>query len=116
METVIYGIPNCDTVKKARRWLDEHGVIYRFHDLREDGLVEQQLRGWLEALGWEQLINRRSTSWKALSAADREAMDNHSAVRHILAAPTLIKRPLLEHGKILETGFSAARYGELFAA
>ena len=112
----LYGIKNCDTVKKARKWLEEHDVDYRFHDFRADGLEEDAVRGWLAALGWETLLNRRSSSWKALPPGEREAMNDAHALAQILAMPTLIKRPLLEHGKLLETGFSEARYGEIFGA
>jgi Spx/MgsR family transcriptional regulator len=115
-ETVLYGIPNCDTVKKARRWLDSEGHGYRFHDFRADGLTHQQVAGWLAALGWETLVNRRSSSWKALSEEARAAMSDDTAVAHILEAPTLIKRPLLERGETLAVGFSEARYRDLFAA
>ena len=94
MSTTIYGIPNCDSVKKARRWLDGKGIDYRFHDVRSDGLDASQLRSWLEELGWETLINRRSSSWKALDLTLREGMDNARAERCILDTPTLIKRPL----------------------
>jgi Spx/MgsR family transcriptional regulator len=114
LNTVVYGISNCDTVKTARRWLNTRHVSYRFHDLRNDGLDEEKLRQWLDRLGWEALVNRRSTSWKALGESDRAAMSDETALRHILATPTLIKRPLLEHGEVLEVGFKEARYLELF--
>lgn len=110
----LYGIKNCDTVKKARRWLDDHSIDYRFHDFREDGLTAEQVDSWLAELGWETLVNKRSTSWKALEPARREAMDAGSAATVILEQPTLIKRPLLDTGKERRTGFSAAAYQQLF--
>jgi Spx/MgsR family transcriptional regulator len=110
----LYGIKNCDTVKKARNWLDLHGIEYRFHDFREDGLEEAEVAAWLTELGWEQLVNKRSTSWKALAAQDRETMDEQSALRAIMAQPTLIKRPLLDTGHERFTGFSAANYQKIF--
>jgi len=110
----LYGIKNCDTVKKARNWLDLHGIEYRFHDFREDGLEESAVAAWLAELGWERLVNKRSTSWKALTAQDREAMDEKSALRAIMAQPTLIKRPLLDTGHERFTGFSAANYQKIF--
>lgn len=110
----LYGIKNCDTVKKARRWLEQHGIDYRFHDVREDGLAPQQVAQWLQSLGWETLLNRRSTSWKALQAEQREAMDNTLAQSAILEHPTLIKRPLLDIGHELHCGFSASRYAQIF--
>ncbi|MEE4146937.1 MAG: ArsC family reductase [Halieaceae bacterium] len=111
----LYGIKNCDTVKKARKWLDLHGIEYRFHDFRSDGLAPDTVAGWLEELGWEALVNRRSTSWKALDAATREGMDDSSALAAIMAQPTLIKRPLLDTGHERFTGFSAASYRAIFS-
>jgi Spx/MgsR family transcriptional regulator len=111
----LYGIKNCDTVKKARKWLDLHGIEYRFHDFRADGLAPETVAGWLEELGWESLVNRRSTSWKALDEATREGMDNSSALAAIMAQPTLIKRPLLDTGHERFTGFSAASYQTIFS-
>ncbi|PIE37710.1 MAG: ArsC family reductase [Gammaproteobacteria bacterium] len=113
--TTLYGISNCDTVKKARRYLDEKGVSYSFHDFRKDGLEPAQVQHWVDTLGWEALLNKRSTSWKALSPAARESMDDRSAVAAILQTPTLIKRPLLDTGSALYTGFKAETYDGLFA-
>lgn len=110
----LYGIKNCDTVKKARKWLDQHGVEYRFHDFREDGLDQDTVRGWLEELGWETLVNRRSTSWKALDEQTRQNMDTQTALSAIMEQPTLIKRPLLDTGHERFTGFSAASYQTIF--
>ena len=111
----LYGIPNCDTVRKARKWLTERGLEYRFHDLRKDGLDERQLRGWVAELGWEALLNRRGTSWRKLPEAVREGMNERTAVRVMLEQPAVIKRPLLDLGGELSLGFSAASYEELFA-
>ncbi|MEM9253967.1 MAG: ArsC family reductase [Pseudomonadota bacterium] len=112
----LYGIKNCDTVKKARQWLDKHGVEYRFHDVREDGLSKKQVADWVSELGWETLINKRSASWKQLDASDRETMSASRAVEAVIAQPTLIKRPLLDTGGERHTGFSSDRYFQLFAA
>ncbi len=112
----LYGIKNCDTVKKARKWLDEHGVDYHFHDFRADGLKESTVTGWIDELGWETLVNKRSTSWKALDESERNSMDESSALNAIMAQPTLIKRPLLDTGKERFTGFSAANYDKIFNA
>lgn len=113
MSITLYGIRNCDTVRKARRWLEEQGVAYEYRDFREDGLEDAELETWLEKQGWEQVINRRSTSWKALPAAERETMDTARAQCAALAAPTLIKRPVLVVGDAVEFGFKPARYAEL---
>jgi arsenate reductase len=110
----LYGIKNCDTVKKARRWLELQGIDYQFHDFREDGLDPQALQGWLAELGWETLLNKRSTTWKQLSPETRDTMDDTTARAAILEQPTLIKRPLLDTGKERFTGFSADRYQAIF--
>lgn len=114
--TTLYGINNCDTVKKARKWLDAHGIDYSFHDFRADGLEREHVAEWLQELGWEVLVNRRSTSWKALDEATRENMDDATALAAILAHPTLIKRPLLDTGTRRHTGFTPADYDRLFSA
>ena len=110
----LYGIKNCDTVKKARRWLEQSGIDYAFHDFREDGLNPDAVRDWIDELGGETLVNRRSTSWKQLDPARRETMDADSAVAAILEQPTLIKRPLLDVGHERFTGFSQSQYETLF--
>ena len=110
----LFGIKNCDTVKKARKWLEQHGVEHQFHDFREDGITAKQVDGWLKELGWETLVNKRSTTWKQLDPADREAMDNQLAAKTILEQPTLIKRPLLDTGDKRSVGFKAADYDGLF--
>lgn len=110
----LYGIKNCDTVKKARRWLDDQGVDYRFHDLRSDGLTEAQVTGWLSELGMD-LVNKRSTSWKALDEATREQMTADNAAAVILENPTLIKRPLLDTGDARHVGFKADDYAAWLA-
>ncbi len=110
----LYGIKNCDTVKRARKWLELHCVEYEFHDFREDGLEGDTVKGWLQELGWETLVNRRSSSWKALDQEARDSMDDSSALAAILKQPTLIKRPLLDIGHERYTGFSAAAYAAIF--
>lgn len=113
MSITLYGIRSCDTVRKARRWLEEHDIAYHYHDLREDGLEDAVLEAWIAAQGWEQVINRRSTTWKTLPAAEREAMDATGARRAALGAPTLVKRPVLATDDAVEFGFKPARYAEL---
>ncbi len=95
----LYGIKNCDTVKKARKWLDMHGVDYQYHDFRENGLDEESVSAWIDELGWQNLLNRRSTSWKALDEQTRLNMDEARARKAVLLHPTLIKRPLLDTGQ-----------------
>lgn len=112
----LYGIKNCDTVKKARQWLDQHAVEYRFHDFRSDGLSAEQVEGWLHELGADTLINRRGTTWKQLDDDTRAQLDaaGRGAVAAVLAQPALIKRPLLDLGHQRVVGFSADKYRELF--
>lgn len=107
----LYGIKNCDSVKKARAWLAKQGVEYQFHDFRSDGLETQQVQTWLQEFGLT-LINKRSTSWKALDEQTREALSLDTAVELILAQPTLIKRPLLDTGGRRLVGFSEASYAD----
>lgn len=115
MGTILYGINNCDTVKKARRWLDSHGVGYRFHDLRTDGLDEERLRAWVVALGWEALLNRRSTTWRQLAESDKADLDGGKTLALMLKHPTLIKRPVLEINGGFMVGFREADYSRLFS-
>lgn len=105
--TRLYGIKNCDKIKKAKGWLEAHQVEYHFHDYRQDGLPSE-VADWLARLGWQQLINRRSTSWRQLSEAERDcfsAADPSDALALLEATPTLIKRPLLVTGKQILVGF-----------
>lgn len=110
----LYGIPNCDTVRKARRWLDDNAIEYTFVDFREEPVGADTVERWFAALGWENVINRRSTTWKQLDPADRDSMDEGSARDAVLEHPTLVKRPVLDTGKELHVGFSAGHYQDLF--
>ncbi len=113
MTTTLYGITSCDTVKKARSWLDQHGVPYQFHDFRKNGLPDDALDRWLAAPGWEALVNRRGTSWRQLDATAREAVVDTSSARAALQAhPTLIKRPVVEWkpGAEATVGFDEKRW------
>jgi Spx/MgsR family transcriptional regulator len=106
----LYGIKNCDTVKKARQWLDENAIVYRFHDYRVDGLSYGQLVDFEAKLGWETLLNRSSTSWRQLSGAQKTNITRESALQLMLATPTLIKRPLIQTDSKLLIGFKADVY------
>jgi arsenate reductase len=114
MATTVYGIKNCDTIKKARKWLEQNKVDFSFHDFRSDGLDEKTLRGWVKAVGWETLLNTRGTTWRKLPEKDRADMDENKAVRLMLAQPAMIKRPVLKQGRILHVGFKEAEYKKLF--
>jgi len=106
----LYGIKNCDTVKKARRWLEEHGVEYQFHDFRQDGLDENLLTSWVKELGWETVVNKRSTTWRNLSDKEKEISTNTQAIKLLAANPTLIKRPITQNNKILLVGFKEVEF------
>jgi Spx/MgsR family transcriptional regulator len=111
--TTLYGITNCDTVKRARAWLDEHGIAYRFHDFKKEGVPESELDQWLRELGWEALVNRRGTTWRRLDEATRgSVVDTASARAALLANPSLIKRPVVNWGPRagVTTGFDAAEW------
>lgn len=112
--TTIYGIKNCDTMKKAFKWLNDHGVDYEFHDYKKGGLDEKRLKAWIKQLGWEALVNRRGLTWRKLPEMDREGVDEARAIRLMLASPSLIKRPVLDTGKVLRVGFKPEEYQALF--
>ena len=105
----LYGIPNCDTVKKARSWLVEHGVAYEFHDFKKQGLALETLARWSDALGWQSLLNRKGTTWRKLDAATQAAVvDAASAQSLMLTHTSLIKRPVVDWGQGITAGFDAA--------
>ncbi len=109
----LYGIKNCDTVKKARKWLEASGIEYRFHDYRTDGLQAAQLKAWVQELGWEAMLNKRGTTWRKLPEQEKSSMDKAGAIELMLAQPALIKRPLLDTGSVRLLGFSPERYAAL---
>lgn len=113
--TTLYGIKNCDTMKKAMRWLDEHHITYQFHDYRKDGLTQTQLKTWIEQLGWEALVNKRGTTWRKLDATTQQSMNDENAAVVLLEQPAMIKRPLLAHNNTLTLGFKAEQYETLFS-
>lgn len=112
--TTIYGIKNCDTMKKAFRWLEENNVEYTFHDYRKDGLERDLLTSWVEQLGWEAVVNKRGTTWRKLAPETQAAMNNQSAVDALLEQPAMIKRPLLDHDQSLTLGFKPDQYQAIF--
>jgi len=111
---IMYGIKNCDTIKKARKYLENNNIEYEFHDFREDGLNPVQLRSWLKELGWEKLINKRSTTWRNLPDETKQNMDETLAMVVAEEQPTIIKRPVLELSDQVLTGFSEKTYNALF--
>jgi arsenate reductase (glutaredoxin) len=112
MTITIYGIKNCDTMKKARAWLDGHGVKYDFHDYKTSGIAKDRLKAWSDKLGWETLLNRAGTTFRKLPDADKEGLNEKKALALMLAQPSMIKRPVLEVGSKLLVGFSPDGYAK----
>jgi len=110
MTAILYGIPNCDTVKKARVWMDGAGQAYTFHDYRKAGVDEVRLRSWVDRVGWEKLLNRAGTTFRKLPEADKTDLNADKAVALMLAQPSMIKRPVLEAGELLLVGFKPAEW------
>jgi len=107
---VVHGIPNCDTVKKARAWLAEHGVAHRFHDFRKEGVPAERIDDWLNLIGWERLVNRKGTTWRRLEPATQQAVQDAASARALmLREPSVIKRPVVDwaDGRA-SVGFDAA--------
>lgn len=111
----LYGIPNCDTVKKARAWLDENGHAYAFRDYKKEGADPGRLARWADAAGWEVLLNTRGTTFRKLPDADRAGIDRDKALSLMQAHPSLIKRPVVEHSGGLLVGFEPARWAQALA-
>ena len=111
----VYGIPNCDTVKKARKWLDARGVGYAFHDYKKEGAHPEKLSAWSDSAGWEALLNKRGTTFRQLDEADKTGLDAGKAVRLMAANPSLIKRPVVEHAGGLLVGFDADEWESALA-
>ena len=109
---IVYGIKNCDTVKKARRWLDDRNIDYQFHDVRNDGLTTEHLQQWLQSVSWEDLLNKRGTTWRQLDNADKQDLDQTAAIALMLRQPTLIKRPVVEHNGQCTIGFNESLFQE----
>jgi len=114
MSVTLYGIPNCDTVKKARKWLEARNIEFQFHDFRKDGLTEQQLTLWCDALGWEKVLNKRSTSWRALDDDQKSDLNQSKAIALMVEAPTLVRRPVADHDGQYLNGFKDAEYAAFF--
>ena len=108
----LYGIPNCDTVKKARSWLDRHGIAYAFHDYKKLGADEALLKKWAVRAGWEKLINTRGPSFRKLPPEKQASLTEKKAFALMLENPSMIKRPILETGKTLLVGFDADEYAK----
>ena len=121
--TTLYGIKNCDTIKKARKWLEANGVDYNFHDVRTNGLNAAMVQKWIDAAGWETVLNKRGTTWRKLDADIQQSVDASNVTDLLLEHPAMIKRPVLEiesteiestdTDNTIEVGFKESRYHEL---
>ena len=110
MSIDFYGIANCDTVKKARAWLEQRRIGYAFHDYKKEGADPAKLAAWSDAAGWETLLNRRGTTFRGLPDADKAGIDRAKAIRLMQANPSLIRRPVVEHAGGLLVGFDACEW------
>ena len=110
MTTTIYGIKNCDTMKKARAWLDAHRIAYAFHDYKAEGIDKKRLEGWAKTVGWETLLNRAGTTFRKLPDKDKQGLTAAKAIALMLDQPSMIKRPVLELGTKLVVGFKPDIY------
>ena len=116
MQITLYGIPNCDTVKKARAWLNDQGVDYLFHDFKKAGVSRAMLETWTSVVSWDALVNRRGTTWRGLPEARRDAVvDADSAMVLMMESPSVIRRPVLVASGKVHVGFSTAEYAQLFS-
>lgn len=109
----VYGIKNCDTMKRARAWLDGHGVVHAFHDYKTAGIEKTRLENWVSQLGWEALLNRAGTTFRKLPDADKAGLTEKKAVALMLAQPSMIKRPVLEKAGKITAGFRPEQYDKL---
>ncbi|GGO70687.1 ArsC family reductase [Bowmanella pacifica] len=114
--TTMYGIKNCDTIKKARTWLEQHNIPYEFHDYRVQGLDGEWLRKVADIVGWQALLNTRGTTYRQLDEAQKADMDADKAIALMCEYPAMIKRPLLQHNQDYQLGFKADDYASLFNA
>ncbi len=112
-DITLYGIPNCDSCRNARRWLDESELKYEFHDIRKDGLTVHKLSQWTDSAGWPAVLNKRSLTWRKVPEADRQNLNASKAIALMLEQPTLVKRPILDFKGKLIIGFSRAAYEAL---
>lgn len=110
----IYGIKNCDTMKRAFAWLKQRDIAYTFHDYKKDGVSESSLKSWSKQVGWEKLLNTRGTTWRKLSEDQRSHMDEAKALQLMAQQPSLIKRPVVDSGETVMVGFDESAYGRLF--
>ncbi len=107
MTIIVYGIPNCDTVKKARSWLDANGLVYAFHDYKKSGADADRIKAWCQVFGWEAVLNRAGTTFRRLPEPNKVGLDETKAIALMLVQPSMIKRPVVEHPGGLLIGFKS---------
>ncbi|NOU48954.1 ArsC family reductase [Pseudoalteromonas sp. JBTF-M23] len=113
--TIMYGIPNCDTIKKAKKFLTDNNIAFNFHDYRKNGLDETLLDTFFSQLGWENVLNKRGTTYRALTEEQKQTLNEHTAKALLLEAPAMIKRPILIHNDKYYLGFKKEQYQEIFS-
>ncbi len=112
--TTLYGIANCDTIKKARLWLKDNGIDYSFHDYKKRGVPEAELKTWVKKFGWEILLNKRGTTWRKLDDNIKNSVNEKASIQIMLENPSIIKRPVLVKNKTILVGFKTEEYSSLF--
>ena len=111
---ILYGISNCDTVKKAKNWLEKNKIDYSFHDFRKQGLEPEILQDWLQQVAWDKLLNKRSTTWRNLEPSIQQSANAENIIQLLIENPTLIKRPVLKVNGIITVGFNTDTYQGIF--
>ena len=110
----MYGIPNCDSIKKAKKWLTNNAIDYEFHDYKKLGVPEKELKKWIKQVGWEVVLNKRGTTWRKLDDSIKEKINEQSAIQLMIDSPSIIKRPVIDVEGKITVGFSPGIYNELF--
>ncbi|MEZ9628669.1 ArsC family reductase [Vibrio breoganii] len=114
MSVIMYGIPNCDTIKKAKKWLQEHQIEFTFHDYRKQGITNEMVSEFCDFFGWEQVLNKRGTTYRQLSDEQKQTLDRDNAIALLLEHPAMVKRPIIRIGDLLHIGFKAHQYDNIF--
>ena len=110
----LFGIPNCDSIKKSKKWLKENNIEFEFHDYKKQGVPEKELRSWIKQVGWEVLLNKRGTTWRKLDDDTKNSVNEKEAIQIMMDNPSIIKRPVLNSNNVITVGFKPEIYKELF--
>lgn len=116
MSVTMFGIPNCDTIKKAKKWLDSQDISYQFHDYRKQGIDEQLVRRFCQELGWETVVNKRGTTYRQLSDEQKQSLNEQSAITLLIEMPAMVKRPIISVNNQLHIGFKPEQYAKIFTS